>query len=291
MLAASFCSFLEPGPGAVRIRQSLFSDYPSRGGREAAASRTIAAVATLTYGSYLRIDDLLALQQPQSDPPHHDELLFIVIHQVYELWFLQLLHEIEGAMRNLGDDAPLRAQKNFRRIHAIQHVLQEQVDVLETMAPQDFNAFRSRLNPASGFQSAQFREIEFLCGAQKTSYLAFLEPTSDERIRLERRLAEPTLYDALKSLLARRGYATGTSEELIASYKSIYEHAEERYDLYLLLEDFIEFDERFLLWRGRHVKPGTGGSLGVGYLEKTLSKKFFPELWAVRTELGDAATY
>ena len=257
-------------------------------------------MANLTYASYLRVDDLLALQQLRSDPPHHDELLFIVIHQVYELWFRQLLHEIEAAMRNLDDDAPLRAQKNFRRIHAIQHLLEEQVDVLETMAPQDFNAFRNRLNPASGFQSVQFREIEFLCGARRTSSLQFLESTNEERMRLERRLEQPTLYDALKALLARRGYATGTPEELIASYKSIYEHAEERYDLYLLLEDFIEFDERFLLWRGRHIrmvermigmKPGTGGSLGVAYLEKTLSKKFFPELWAVRTELGDGAAY
>jgi tryptophan 2,3-dioxygenase len=254
-------------------------------------------VSKLTYGSYLRIDDLLALQQPQSDPPHHDELLFIIIHQVYELWFRQLLHEIEEAMRSLGADDLLRGQKHFRRIHAIQRLLEQQVDVLETMTPQEFNAFRSGLNPASGFQSAQFREIEFLCGAQKTSYLTFLEPTGNERERLERRLAEPTLYDALKGVLARRGFAAQTSQELIASYKTIYEHEREYYDLYLLLEDFIEFDERFLLWRGRHVrmvermigmKPGTGGSLGVGYLEKTLSKKFFPELWAVRTELGNA---
>jgi len=254
-------------------------------------------MAKLTYGSYLHIDDLLALQQPQSDPAHHDEMLFIVIHQVYELWFRQLLHEIEAAMRSLDADDLLRSQKHFRRIHAIQRLLEQQIDVLETMTPQEFNAFRSRLNPASGFQSAQFREIEFLCGAQKTASLAFLESTPAERDRLERRLAAPTLYDALKGVLGRRGYATGTSEELIASYKDIYEQSEQRYDLYLLLEDFIEFDERFLLWRGRHVrmvermigmKPGTGGSLGVAYLEKTLSKKFFPELWAVRTELGGA---
>lgn len=249
----------------------------------------------LSYGSYLKVDELLALQQPQSAPPHHDELLFIVIHQVYELWFLQLLHEIEAAMRNLAADDLLKVQRNFRRIHAIQRILEQQVDVLETMSPQEFNAFRSGLDPASGFQSAQFREIEFLCGAVKTGYLSFLEPTGGERIRLERRLDEPSLYDALKALLRRRGYATGTPDELIASYKIIYDDAERRYDLYLMLEDFIEFDERFLLWRGRHVrmvermigmKPGTGGSLGVNYLEKTLSKKFFPELWAVRTELG-----
>ena len=257
-------------------------------------------VPKLTYGSYLCIDDLLSLQRPRSAPPHHDEMLFIVLHQVYELWFRQLLHEIEAAMRSLDADDLLRAQKHFRRIHTIQRLLEQQVDILETMTPQEFNAFRSRLDPASGFQSAQFREIEFLCGAQKTAYLTFLEPTSDERVRLERRLAAPTLYDVLKALLARRGYATQTSADLVASYKTIYENAEQHYDLYLLLEDFIEFDERFLLWRDRHIrmvermigmKPGTGGSLGVAYLEKTLSKKFFPELWAVRTELGNGAAY
>jgi tryptophan 2,3-dioxygenase len=252
-------------------------------------------MAPLTYGSYLKIDELLSLQEPQSDPPHHDELLFIIVHQVYELWFRQILHEIEAAIRNAGADDLLKVQKNFRRIHAIQRLLETQIEVLETMTPQDFNAFRYRLNPASGFQSAQFREIEFLCGEQKSEYAKFLEPTSRERERLERRLAEPTLYDALKGVLRRRGYAIEPHDALIGSLKSIYEQSEQQYDLYMLLEDFIEFDERFLLWRGRHVrmvermigmKPGTGGSLGVNYLEKTLSKKFFPELWEVRTYLG-----
>jgi tryptophan 2,3-dioxygenase len=249
----------------------------------------------LTYGSYLKIEELLALQRPQSVPEHHDELLFIIIHQVYELWFRQLLHEIEAAMRHLAADEVLKAQKNFRRVHAVQLILEQQVDVLETMTPQEFNAFRDLLNPASGFQSAQFREIEFLCGAVKTDYLSFLEPTEPERARLERRLAEPTLYDALKGLLARRGFAADSHDELLVTYRTIYEESDRYYDLYLLLEDFIEFDERFLLWRGRHVrmvermigmKPGTGGSLGVRYLETTLSKKFFPELWEVRTLLG-----
>jgi tryptophan 2,3-dioxygenase len=250
---------------------------------------------TLTYGSYLKIDELLALQRPQSDPPEHDEMLFIVVHQVYELWFKQMLHEIDAAIRNLDAGDLLKVQKSFRRIHSIQHLLEEQIDVLETMTPQEFNAFRYRLNPASGFQSAQFREIEFLCGAQESEHLRYLEPTDEERARLERRRAEPTLYDALKGVLTRRGYASEPRDALIGSLKAIYEDSERRYDLYLLLEDFIEFDERFLLWRGRHVrmvermigmKPGTGGSLGVSYLEKTLSKKFFPELWEFRTLLG-----
>jgi tryptophan 2,3-dioxygenase len=249
----------------------------------------------LTYGSYLRIDELLELQHVRSDPPHHDELLFIIIHQVYELWFRQMLHEIEAAMRNLATGELLKVSKQFRRIHAIQRLLEQQVDVLETMTPQDFNAFREGLNPASGFQSAQFREIEFLCGSQKTGYLKYLEPTSAERERLERRLIEPTLYDQLKALLLRRGFAVDTSLALIASFRTIYEHEEEHYALYVLLEEFIEFDERMLLWRGRHVrmvermigmKTGTGGSLGARYLNTTLDKRFFPELWAVRTELG-----
>ena len=127
----------------------------------------------LTYGSYLKIDELLSIQHPQSNPPHHDEMLFIVIHQVYELWFKQLLHEIEAAMRFLAADDLLKVQKNFRRIHAIQRVLEHQVDILETMTPQEFNAFRDGLDPASGFQSAQFREMEFLCGARKRATCAF----------------------------------------------------------------------------------------------------------------------
>jgi tryptophan 2,3-dioxygenase len=251
--------------------------------------------AKLTYSSYLKIDELLGLQEVLSVPPEHDELLFIIVHQVHELWFKQMLHEIEAAMAHLDAGELLRARKNFRRIHAIQRLLEQQVDVLETMTPQEFNGFRDRLDPASGFQSAQFREIEFVCGARKTGYLQYSEPTSGERARLERRLEQPTLYDSLKSLLRRRGFAFETSEQLVEVFRTIYEESEERYELYLLLEDFIEFDERFLIWRSRHVrmvermigmKPGTGGSLGVAYLERTLDKKFFPELWQVRTLLG-----
>jgi len=248
----------------------------------------------LTYGSYLRIDELIDLQQPQSEPPHHDELLFIIVHQVYELWFKQILHELGAAMRYLGADDPLRATRALRRVHAIQRLLDEQIEVLETMTPHEFNAFRERLNPASGFQSAQFREIEFLCGVGKSGYLKYLEQNEAERARLERRLQEPTLYDALKGFLARRGYATQTPDALLASFRRIYDEADHNVDLYVLLEALIEFDERFLVWRGRHVhmvermighKPGTGGSLGVRYLQTTLDKKFFPELWEVRTTL------
>lgn len=251
--------------------------------------------ARLTYGSYLRLRELLALQRPRSAPAHHDELLFILIHQVYELWFKQLLHELDATIAALDGDDLLRVAKLFRRIHTIQHLLEEQVDVLETMTPQEFNAFRDRLNPASGFQSVQFRAIEFLCGLRNEETLRHIVLDDDQRSLLERRLREPSLYDRVKALLARRGFAAGTSEELVQSYRSIYVDSDRSYDLYLLLEDLIEFDERLLLWRGRHVrmvermigrKRGTGGSPGVSYLESTLQYRLFPELWEVRTYLG-----
>ena len=249
----------------------------------------------LTYGSYLRVDALLALQTPRSSPAHHDELLFIVVHQVYELWFKQLLHELEAALANLGAADLLKAAKNLRRVHTIQRLIEAQVDVLETMTPQEFNAFRDHLNPASGFQSVQFREIEFLCGRKDAAYLDSLQLLPSERARLLARLAAPTLHDALRALLGMRGFTVATQAELVESLRVIYTAAEQHYDLYLLLEDLIELDERFLLWRGRHVRmvermigrrPGTGGSSGVAYLQTTLDKKFFPELWSVRTLLG-----
>jgi tryptophan 2,3-dioxygenase len=254
--------------------------------------------ARLSYGSYLKVDELLALQQPLSRPAHHDELLFIVIHQVYELWFKQLLHELEAAIAALDRDELLRLAKYFRRVHTIQRLLEQQVDVLETMTPQEFNAFRDHLNPASGFQSIQFREMEFLCGVRRTETLQHIETDPAQMARLQRRLGEPSLYDHVKALLARRGFATGSSSELVESFRRIYEQSEKYYDLYLLLEDLIEFDERFLLWRGRHVRMvermigarrGTGGSPGASYLQGTLVHRFFPELWEVRTHLGQGS--
>ena len=251
---------------------------------------------TLSYGSYLKIDELLGLQQPLSRPPHHDEMLFIIIHQVYELWFKQILHEIDETMAALDRDDLLRVAKQFRRIHTIQRLLEEQVDILETMTPQEFNQFRDHLNPASGFQSVQFRELEFACGVRRTEVLKWIELDNRARARLERRLNELSLYDRVKAMLRRRGFATGSSEELVESYRRIYANEAANYDLYLLLEDLIEFDERFLLWRGRHVrmvermigqKHGTGGSSGARYLESTLAHRFFPELWEVRTYLGE----
>lgn len=250
----------------------------------------------LSYGSYLKVEELLGLQQPLSRPQHHDEMLFIIIHQVYELWFKQLLHEVDATMAALDRDDLLRVAKHFRRIHAIQRLIEQQVDILETMTPQEFNQFRDHLNPASGFQSVQFRELEFACGLRHSELLKRIELSDEQRARLERRSEEPSLYDRVKALLRRRGFSVDSSSELVESFRRIYTNESQYYDLYLLLEDLIEFDERFLLWRGRHVrmvermigqKPGTGGSPGARYLEGTLAHRFFPELWEVRTYLGE----
>ncbi len=249
----------------------------------------------LSYGSYLKVNELLDLQAPLSRPEHHDEMLFIIIHQVYELWFKQLKHELEATIEALDRDELLRVSKYFRRVHTIQRLLESQVDVLETMTPQEFNAFRDNLNPASGFQSIQFREIEFLCGVRRTETLAHIQMDDAQRARLHALLEAPSLYDHVKALLARRGFASEAGAPLIESLRMIYTNAEANYDLYLLLEDLIEFDERFLLWRGRHVRmvermigqrTGTGGSSGAQYLQGTLVHRFFPELWDVRSYLG-----
>lgn len=254
----------------------------------------------LSYGSYLKVQPLLELQQPLSQPQHHDEMLFIIIHQVYELWFKQVLHEIEAAMRAMDRDDLLRVSRHFRRIDTIQRLLEQQVDVLETMSPQEFNQFRDNLNPASGFQSIQFREIEFTIGIRRTEVLQYVELDDAQRARLERRLNEPSLYDHAKALLRRRGFAVENSEELTESFRRIYTNETDYYDLHLLLEELIEFDERLLLWRGRHVrmvermighKRGTGGSLGAEYLKRTLEYRCFPELWEVRTLLGSSTSY
>ena len=251
----------------------------------------------LSYGSYLRLDELLSLQQPLSAPAHHDETLFIIIHQVYELWFKQLLHEIDAVMRDLAAGQLPRVAKHFRRIDTIQRLIETQVDILETMTPHEFNAFRDNLNPASGFQSVQFREIEFASGLRNTEVLEHMSMSGAQRARLEARLTQPSLYDRVKEYLRGRGFAVGTHDELIATFRTIYSENNDQYDLYILLEDLIEFDERFLLWRGRHIrmvermigaKKGTGGSLGAAYLATTLENRFFPELWEVRTYMGKA---
>jgi tryptophan 2,3-dioxygenase len=263
---------------------------------------------SVTYGSYLKINELLGLQRPLSTPAHHDETLFIVIHQVYELWFKQILHEIDKAASCLDKDQLMPFTRHLKRVQTIQAVLTHQVDVLETMTPVDFNQFRERLNPASGFQSLQFRELEFRLGAKDAAYMKFHKHDAAATAALTKAVAEPTLYDRFLKLLDRRGFklpASVLQRDVREPYLSqpavaeavlkIYRESERHYDLYLALESLIDLDEGFLLWRYRHVamvermigtRRGTGGSSGVKYLAATLSKRFFPEIWEARNSLG-----
>jgi tryptophan 2,3-dioxygenase len=249
----------------------------------------------LSYGSYLRVPDLLALQSPLSSPPAHDELLFIVVHQAFELWFREMVFELETIRDLMFDGDPHRARHLLARVHTIERLLVEQIEVIETMSPQDFLEFRSNLSPASGFQSVQFREIEFLGGLKEEGFARGAE-TPEERERLERRLAEPTLWDAFRSLLEANGLPM-PDDDAEARRTSLLKMARDRdafAELWYLSEDLLVHDELFSLWRQRHIlmverqigtKRGTGGSSGAPYLRTTLDKRFFPELWELRSYL------
>lgn len=249
----------------------------------------------LTYGSYLRLTELLSQQVPQADPPAHDELLFITVHQAYELWFKQLLYELQTARDAMRDGELWRAQHLFQRIHVIERLLIEHIEVLETMTPQDFLAFRSSLAPASGFQSAQFRELEFLSGAKDPSFVArFRGLTEAEQLRLKRRLAEPGLWDAYVALLAKRGLRVDGDEQILQSLVLVAKNRASHDDLWRLAEDLITHDELSALWRARHVqmverqigtKSGTGGSTGAPYLRERLPLRYYPLLWEMRARL------
>jgi aminocarboxymuconate-semialdehyde decarboxylase len=267
----------------------------------------------LTYSSYLKISELLELQQPQSIPPHHDEMLFILVHQTYELWFKELLHDLDAVVANLrkaGTSPHLRdevyeAARLLRRCTEITRVLVEQFTILETMLPTHFLAFRGLLEPASGFQSEQFREIEFLCGLKDEKMLRYHRPTPQAYASLKRRLEEPSLRDAFFGALQAMGKlapsgTTETAEErfeararaVYALYKDEHHHR----DWIDVCERLTEFDELVMSWRLRHIqlveriigiRMGTGGSAGSSYLKLTLDKKFFPELWEARTLLTE----
>jgi tryptophan 2,3-dioxygenase len=249
----------------------------------------------LSYGSYLRIPELLALQTPRSTPPAHDETLFIVLHQAFELWFKELVFELESIRdRMFGGDVH-RARHLLTRVHAIERLLIEQIEVIETMSPQDFLEFRANLEPASGFQSVQFREIEFLGGLKEEGFARSAE-TPQERERLDRRLREPTLWDAFCALLESSGLPM-PGDDPDARRTSLLKMARDREafaELWYLSEDLLVHDELFSLWRQRHIlmverqigtKRGTGGSSGAPYLRTTLEKRFFPELWELRSYL------
>lgn len=256
--------------------------------------------ARLTYGSYLRLPELLAAQRLLSDPPAHDELLFITIHQVYELWFQQLLHELAAARAAMFAGRLWQARAVLGRVDRIERVLISQVEILETMTPQDFGIFRARLAPASGFQSVQFREIEFLSGAKDPDFVArFVGLTDDERARLERRLAEPSLWDAYLAVLAARGLPISGEEPdgtsaLTASLLGVARDRDAYGEEWELAEALIAHDANAWLWRSRHVvmverqigtRSGTGGSSGGPYLRGRLPLRYYPVLWDLRDRL------
>jgi aminocarboxymuconate-semialdehyde decarboxylase len=265
----------------------------------------------LTYSSYLKIPELLELQQPQSSPQHHDELLFIVVHQTYELWFKELLHDLDAVVANLqaagahpaSRDEVYEAARLLRRCTEITRVLVEQFTILETMLPTHFLAFRDKLEPASGFQSEQFRELEFLCGLKDEKMLRYHKPTPEAHAQLERRLREPSLhsvfFEALRGLGKLATLPEGATERerfdaRARAVQALYQDDRHHRDWIDVCERLTEFDELVVSWRLRHIQlvertigvnMGTGGSAGASYLKLTLEKKFFPELWEARTLL------
>lgn len=255
--------------------------------------------APLSYNKYLKVYDLLNLQETLSEPTSHDELLFIVIHQTYELWFKQILHEIDATIKWLDEGRTFRANHSLRAVTGIEKVLVTQIHILESMAQIGFLEFRDKLNPASGFQSMQFRELEFSSGIKDERILASFKNDEFAYKRLSERYAAKSLADAFWSLLGRGSFAVDSHDDRIQTIVEILTHPEKYPDLFIMQDMLIEHDENIVLWRSHHVlmvermlgmKPGTGGSEGVGYLKTTLTKKFFPELWEARTHLKAKST-
>jgi tryptophan 2,3-dioxygenase len=264
--------------------------------------------APLSYNKYLRVPELIKLQTCLSSPAQHDELLFITVHQAYELWFKQILHEIDAAIALMKEDRASEAFQTLRRIVEIEKLLISQIHILETMKPVRFLGFRDELNPASGFQSMQFREIEFSSGLKDEAILRGFAGDDFAHQRLQARMNAPSLSEAFFALLRRRGFDTPPvdsprdAKEKRTNYGKrqralveVLTHQEQFYKEFQLAEALIEHDEYFSLWRSHHIKMvermvgskrGTGGSEGVGYLRTTLEKKFFPELWEARTYLS-----
>jgi tryptophan 2,3-dioxygenase len=258
----------------------------------------------VTYGSYLKIDELLTLQQPRSAGPEHDELLFIVIHQVYELWFKELLHEFDRVVALLTSDDTHRAQHTLKRILTILKVMVAQLDILETMTPLEFLSFRARLEAASGFQSDQFRQLEFVMGAKSDKAIARFPEGSRAHTALQQRFVEPTVWDAFLRYLAREGYPVPQaqltrdvaariepSSEVQAILVDVYRRDPKNAEL---CERLVDLDEGVQEWRYRHVKmvertigakTGTGGSTGAEYLRNTVGRNLFPDLWEIRASL------
>ena len=262
---------------------------------------------TMTYGDYLRIPDLIELQTLRSESQHHDELLFIIIHQAYELWFKLILHEMENSISYMQKLEVLRAHHFMKRIGEIFRLLVQQIHILETMTPIEFLEFRDALTPASGFQSVQFREIEFLAGLKDERHIASFKNRPSELAQLSRRWEQPDLLMSFYEMLRRLGFKIperaaeleregdpGIREELVRGLLPIYKTSSDHLPVYLLSESLVEFDQYLGLWREHHVrvverligaKKGTGGSQGVEYLRSTTLQKCFPSLWEVRSHL------
>ncbi|MFH5880607.1 tryptophan 2,3-dioxygenase [Arthrobacter sp. NA-172] len=262
----------------------------------------------MSYGSYLQLPLLLSAQQPVSQPEHHDELLFIIQHQTTELWLKLVLHELRSAAAWLREDDLGSALKAIARVKHIQTTLTEQWSVLATLTPTEYSQFRGFLGNASGFQSAQYRAVEFILGNKNAKILPVFDADPESRAVLELLLHAPSIYDEFLAYLHRHGYEVPASvldrdvtrahqfaPELVPLFKHIYEHAAENWAAYEACEELVDLEDNFQLWRFRHLrtvqrtigmKTGTGGSSGVSFLQKALELTFFPELFAVRTEIG-----
>jgi tryptophan 2,3-dioxygenase len=253
-----------------------------------------ATPAGITYADYLKLDQLLSAQQPLSDL--HDEMLFIVIHQTKELWMKELLHELKLAIGLVEADRFAEAYKAMARISRIQAVMTLSWDVLSTLTPVDYLKFRNVLGTSSGFQSEQFREIEFRLGLKEPNFVNHYAEGSSERAALQAALEQPSLREASHAALERAGFDLGdrSVEAVAKAWLEVYRDAERWFDLYELAEKLVDIDDALASWRHKHVltveriignKQGTGGSAGAPYLRKTLEKRVFPELWALRTDL------
>jgi tryptophan 2,3-dioxygenase len=262
----------------------------------------------MTYGGYLQLDTLLAAQTPLSTPPHHDEMLFIVQHQVSELWMKLMIHELRACLGYIRSDELEPCFKSLARVKNIQTQLFNMWGVLATLTPTEYAQFRGVLGPASGFQSMQYRVVEFLLGAKDRRYLEFHKHRPQDVAQLEEALHTPSIYDEFVRHLARRGLPVPPelinrdvtqpwerNAALVGVIKTIYVEPAGWWDAYEMCEKLVDVDEQFSQWRFRHMKtveriigykPGTGGSSGVGFLRKLIELNFFPELWDVRTEIG-----
>ncbi|MFC7342880.1 tryptophan 2,3-dioxygenase [Saccharopolyspora griseoalba] len=263
----------------------------------------------LTYGDYLRLDLLLSAQQPISDPEHHDEMLFIVQHQTTELWLKLVLHELRAAHDHLAGDRLKPALKALARVKHIQRTLTEQWSVLATLTPSEYMEFRGFLGRSSGFQSVQYRAVEFVLGNKNAEMLEVFAHDEDALALLTELREQPSVYDEFLRYLARRGHPIPDSllqrdvrlahtftPELVPVLRGIYENRRENWDAYETCEELVDLEENFQVWRFRHLKTvervighkrGTGGSSGVDFLRRALDLTFFPELYEVRTEIGE----